>query len=155
MTVFLSHAWDKEFTDRLDEAEWTLVSSEPGMTVEHGRMVIGLPWPLGKRESMIISKRCTNPQQGIVHVAAHSDDTVPEGKITRVNVHTAAWRFKALGGDRTTIEVEACVDPMLPVPAFLLNLVQEGWAKSTLQGFIKVCQKHGEKRRHPEFVDWK
>ncbi len=52
----------------------------------------------------------------------------------RAQAYRTYWRLQALGGDRSFVEFEVLTDPAGALPAWLVNVIQKDWPKTTLSG---------------------
>lgn len=66
----------------------------------------------------------------------------------------ALFHFELVTKTQTLVVVEVTTDPKGSLPAFVVNLVQEGWPRKTIVGLGRVAGQEGVPL-HPKFSSWK
>jgi hypothetical protein len=119
--------------------------------------VTRLPWPVSYRDVLLQRDWDYDVSQKTVTVKYHSiSDPIrcPEQKrfVRAISPHTL-WRFKAVPGGATQVEIECIVDSKGSVPAFLVNWFQRSFPADSLTAFYALAKK-GIAPPHGRVVDW-
>ena len=134
LAVFLTPELNPVWNDRLMEQRL--------MTLDGRKVafqVYDLPWPFADREFLL---SCTDTEKGreaLFHSACKSvvSDSLPvaEGRV-RAHIYGAEWNFKALPDGSTHIRFKGSVDPMGPLPKWLISGAQKIISKQTIAGLL-------------------
>ncbi|MBT6488737.1 MAG: hypothetical protein HOK97_03180, partial [Deltaproteobacteria bacterium] len=91
-----------------------------------------------------------------IAVVVHSvdDDRAPKTDCcVRGWLSRAYWRFTALPGGKTKIEVEVITDPKGMIPTWIINLVQKSWPVKSI-GNLVARAAQDDITPVPEFATW-
>lgn len=115
-----------------------------------------LSWPVSDRDYVMRQTTTYDTEKKVVTVTYSSieDERFPEDKccVRAVAVRTF-WRFAALEGDRTHVEVEVYTDPKGSLPAWLVNMIQRKWPYNSITGLAERAAK-GDVHKHARCTDW-
>jgi hypothetical protein len=115
-----------------------------------------LSWPVSDRDYVMQQTTTYDAEKKVVTVTYESivDERFPEDDccVRAVAVRTF-WRFTALEGDKTHVEVEVYTDPKGSIPAWLVNMIQRGWPYNSIKGLAERASK-GDIDKHARCTDW-
>jgi hypothetical protein len=99
-----------------------------------------LSWPISDRDYVMrrvvqvdaASRSVTTTYNSVEHA-----QKPPADCCVRALAHRTYWRFTALPGGRTRVEVEVHTDPKGMLPAWLVNMIQRDWPSNSIQGLAR------------------
>ena len=142
-----------EWVNRLKE---TYLISKPEEPVVRYYSRYHSPWPISDRDFVFQGELQIEEDKKRVTVVIRSveDERMPEndccvrGWLTR-----GFWRFTALDGEKTLIEVEVITDPKGLVPTWLINLVQKSWPVKSIGGLVSRAAEP-DIPKTPQYAEW-
>lgn len=131
-------------------------------TVERGerheiyRIRFGLSFPVTDRDYVLDSRvEVDEPKRVFVtRIKSITDARAPvDDCCVRAQTHNTFYRFEALPGGKTRMQVEVHTDPKGLLPKWLVNRIQKGWPSKTLNGLVARARRP-EVKPHPRFAAW-
>ncbi|MFT7517877.1 MAG: hypothetical protein ACI9MC_000001, partial [Kiritimatiellia bacterium] len=103
-----------------------------------------LSWPISDRD--YVMRRTMEADDGakvvtVRFASLERSDKPAEDCCVRATAHGTFWRFTQIESGRTKIEVEVHTDPMGWLPSWLVNMVQKGWPRTSIEGLVSRSQK--------------
>jgi len=119
--------------------------------------ILDMPWPVAPRDMLLMRDFTYDYASKSVTIQYRSvEDPVRSprkpGTIRALSPHTL-WRFKALPGGHTRLEIECLVDSGGSLPAMLINFFQRSFPSKALTAFGKLVKKN-KVPPHRRVVDW-
>ena len=114
------------------------------------------PWPVNDRDFVFQRKLHIDEDKKRITVLIHSvvDDRLPEKNCcVRGWLSRGYWRFTALPGNKTKIEVELFTDPKGLLPSWVINLLQKSWPVKSIGSLVARASKP-DIPKTPKFADW-
>ena len=134
LAVFLTPELNPVWNERLVEQRLFMLD---GKRVAF--QVYDLPWPIANREFLIYCHDTASASDYVYGSSCRSvvSDELPvgEGRV-RAHIQEAHWRFEAQPDGQTAIRFKGSVDPMGPLPKWLISAAQKVISKSTIQGLL-------------------
>lgn len=134
LAVFLTPELNPVWNERLVEQRLFMLD---GRRVAF--QVYSLPWPIADREFLLYCHDTAFNSDNVYRSSCRSvvsdDLPVGEGRV-RAHIQEAHWHFKAEPDGRTRIGFKGSVDPMGPLPKWLISAAQKVISKSTIQGLL-------------------
>jgi hypothetical protein len=132
------------------------VTKKQSALVEEIYQRFDLPWPISDRDYTMVAEASFDEGKKQVTVTFQSfdnPDVPPDECCVRATSERTFWRFTALPGDRTLIEVEVKTDPKGSLPAWLVNLIQKDWPYKSIVALSERSGR-GDITPYPLNVNW-
>jgi hypothetical protein len=118
------------------------IRESSNVTIEYQQY--DMPWPIWDRAFVLRRTDSFDPATKTVSVRYESVDDprlpVPSD-VVRGHDSGSFWKFSALPGERTHVEIEVFVDPRGDLPAWLVNGIQKGWPRQTFAALAERAMK--------------
>lgn len=140
MATFFDAKQRKHWVDRYN-SHGTIIKTE---NTETYWIHFALPWPVSDRDYVLKARRRIDEKKRVVTVNIKSikNKARPENDCcVRATTYGTYYRFEALPGNKTKLEVEVHTDPKGALPTWLINLIQKSWPSKTLGNLLDHSKK--------------
>lgn len=150
--VFLDGTKSTEWVDMMAQYDERVL--RPDVRVEY--QLYDMPWPIWDREFVLERTDTFDATKKMVRITyksvAHADFPEHPERV-RGEDYGSFWEFTALPGGRTRIVIEVFIDPKGGLPAWLVNSIQRGWPRATVDALVARALKP-DVQPHPRVASW-
>jgi len=137
ITVLVDDDIGPEWVDMMNLSKMLRRESENVKIIHQG---YDLPWPINDRDYVMREAATYDAESKVftLDFTSIEDPLMPEQECcVRAAAFRTYWRFQALGGNKTHVEVEVHTDPKGKLPAWLVNMIQKDWPRDTILGLTQ------------------
>ena len=153
VAVFADRNQRKYWVDRYADSK---TIEKPGPLSELYWIKFKLPFPISDRDYVLRADGVLDADKRVFTANIKSVSDARKGNddcCVRATVNRTFYRFTALKGGKTKLEVEVNTDPKGLLPNWLVNLIQKEWPSKTLNGLLKRVRA-SDSAPMVELADW-